>query len=76
MGRHLVDTRIIIIDCHFTLMFARGTVHVLRETLVLDRTRSIFDPIEKNSLALFKRQKPKLKSKQAKQLHSSRDSTN
>ena len=39
---------------------------MLREALVLDRTRSIFDPIEKNSLALFKRQKPKLKSKQAK----------
>ena len=46
---------------------------MLREALVLGRTRSIFDPIEKNSLALFKQQKPKLKSKRAKLLHSSRD---
>ena len=38
------------------------------KAVILDRTKSIFDPIEKNSIALFKRPKPKLKSKQAKQV--------
>ncbi len=36
------------------------------KAVILDHTKSIFDPIEKNSLALFKRPKPKPKSKQAK----------
>ena len=38
------------------------------KAVILDCTKSIFDPIEKNSLALFKRPKPKLKSNQAKQV--------
>ena len=38
------------------------------KAVILDRTKSIFDPIEKNSIALFKRPNPKLKSKQAKQV--------
>ncbi len=38
------------------------------EAVILDRTMSIFDPIENNSPALFKRPKPKPKFKQAKQV--------
>ena len=38
------------------------------KAVILDRTKSIYDPIARNSLALFKRPKPKLKPKQAKQV--------
>ena len=44
-----------------------------QKSVILDRTKSIHEPIKKNALALFKRPKPKPKTKQAKQVSMLKD---
>ena len=44
-----------------------------QKSVILDRTKSIYHPIERNSLALFKRPKPKPKTHQAKQVSMLKD---
>ena len=82
MGRPFLDDtpQLLSLDKHHVI--DNSVAHTIRsiETLgkirfteygkavILDRTKSILDPIEEKSLALFKRPKPKLKSNQAKQV--------
>ena len=67
--RHVIHVHESVVDSiHSIEALGKKKFSEYQKSVILDRTKAIYDLIERNSLALFKRPKPRPKTKQEKQV--------
>ena len=65
--RHFIDESVAD-SIHFIEALGKEKIREYQKCVILDCTKSIYDPIERNSIALFKRRKHRPKTKQEKKV--------